>query len=75
MGILPRRDMEERVLKLNRQFATMHFTRNIKYADAGNLFLKKDRKIDESLFSDGLHPNEKGYEKLGKFINTQISQL
>ncbi|HKG67797.1 MAG TPA: SGNH/GDSL hydrolase family protein [Segetibacter sp.] len=74
MGILPRRNMEERVLKLNHQFATMHFVRNITYADAGNLFLKKDKKIDESLFSDGLHPNEKGYEKLGEFINTHISK-
>jgi hypothetical protein len=35
-----------------------------------NLFVnKKNKKINEALFSDGLHPNTTGYEKLGKFIN------
>ncbi len=75
MGILPRRDMEERVLKINHQLAAMHFTGSIKYADAGYLFVKKDKKIDESLFSDGLHPNEKGYEKLGEFINAHLFKM
>lgn len=75
MGILPRRDLEERVLKLNRKLAATNFTGRIKWADAGNLFSKKNRKIDESLFSDGLHPNKKGYEQLGEFINTHISKM
>jgi lysophospholipase L1-like esterase len=30
----------------------------------GSIFLKKDNKIDESLFSDGLHPNAAGYVKM-----------
>ncbi|MEJ7681754.1 MAG: GDSL-type esterase/lipase family protein [Segetibacter sp.] len=75
MAILPRRDMEERVAKINHQLAAMRFSGKITYADAGYLFVKKDKKIDESLFSDGLHPNEKGYEKLGEFINGHISKV
>jgi lysophospholipase L1-like esterase len=35
-------------------------------------FSKGDQKIDESLFSDGLHPNEQGYRKLGEFISNHI---
>ncbi|MCW3108494.1 MAG: hypothetical protein JWQ09_3000, partial [Segetibacter sp.] len=75
MGILPRHNTEERVAQLNTQLAGIKFNAGIKYADAGYLFVKKDKKIDESLFSDGLHPNEKGYEKLGQFINTHISKM
>lgn len=75
MGILPRRDTEERIAQLNSQLAAAHFTGNIVYADAGYLFLKKDKKIDETLFTDGLHPNENGYEKLGGFINAHISKM
>lgn len=75
MGILPRRNTEERVAELNLLLAAKHFTGKIKYADAGYLFLKKDKKIDEGLFSDGLHPNEEGYEKLGEFINRNIVKM
>ena len=75
MGILPRRNMEQRVASINAQLAALKFNTRIKYADAGYLFLKKDKKLDETLFSDGLHPNEKGYEKLGEFIDKHISKM
>jgi lysophospholipase L1-like esterase len=73
LGILPRRNMEQRVAKLNAALATIKFDSKVQHADAGKLFLKNDQKIDESLFADGLHPNEQGYEKLGEFINKHIS--
>jgi lysophospholipase L1-like esterase len=34
-----------------------------------------NKKVTESLFFDGLHPNADGYERLGKFIETQIQKL
>ena len=34
------------------------------YLDVGDLLLLESGKIDESLFLDGLHPNETGYEKI-----------
>jgi len=73
VAILPRRDMEERIAKLNTKLATIKFDSKVQYANAEKLFLKNDHKIDESLFSDGLHPNEQGYTRLGEFISNHIA--
>ena len=73
MGILPRRGMELRISNLNKKIALIAKKKGMQYADAGTLFLNSNQKIEESLFSDGLHPNENGYERLGKFINSRIS--
>ncbi|AOM80845.1 acetylhydrolase [Pedobacter steynii] len=73
MGILPRRGMESRIARLNKRIATMLAKKRINYADAGTLFLNRNQRIEESLFSDGLHPNEDGYERLGKFISNRIT--
>lgn len=72
MGIFPRRGMEERVVRINQSIASMAKDLRIAYADAGNLFLKPDKKIDEALFTDGLHPNEAGYDRLGGFIRQHL---
>jgi lysophospholipase L1-like esterase len=69
MSILPRRGMEQRVAHLNSSLSKIKFDSKIQFADSGKLFLMNAGKIDESLFSDGLHPNEKGYQKLGEFID------
>jgi lysophospholipase L1-like esterase len=74
MSILPRRNMEDRINLLNKLISTIPFNKRIKYADAGKVFLQPSGKIDESLFSDGLHPNAAGYEKLGALIDTQIGK-
>jgi len=68
MGLLPRRKMEERIFTINQKIAKLANGKRIKYADAGALFLQKDNKINEGLFTDGLHPNESGYDQLGAFI-------
>jgi lysophospholipase L1-like esterase len=65
LGILPRRDNEDRVAKLNRQLAKLD---GVSYNDFGDIFLQKDKKINEQLFSDGLHPNEKGYQKFREVL-------
>jgi lysophospholipase L1-like esterase len=44
----------------------------IDYADAGYILLNNEGKIDESLFSDGLHPNEAGYQKLTPIIKDHL---
>jgi lysophospholipase L1-like esterase len=72
LGLLPRRDMEKRVASLNAQIAALKWDAKVRYADAGSLFLKNDHKINESLFSDGLHPNAEGYERFGKFIVSRL---
>ena len=64
MGLLPRRDYEKRIGKLNLRIAKLAGDADVQYADLGGIFLKPDGFIDESLFSDGLHPNAEGYRKL-----------
>ena len=68
MGILPRRNKEERVKQLNIVIAQLAGQHNISYTNLGGIFLQDDKKIDESLFSDGLHPNESGYLKLRELL-------
>ncbi|MFH6605056.1 SGNH/GDSL hydrolase family protein [Maribacter algicola] len=73
MGILPRRDQEERVKTLNQKIERLAKELGINYAYVGDVFLKSDEKIDESLFSDGLHPNKKGYLKMRSALLPIIS--
>ena len=72
IGILPRREQENRVKALNILIEKASNTLNVNYLSIGNVLLAKDGKIDESLFRDGLHPNEKGYSKLGPQIKTHL---
>ncbi|RAJ95503.1 lysophospholipase L1-like esterase [Larkinella arboricola] len=64
IGILPRRNEEQRLMTLNEELAQVAGETNIKFAQPGTVFLKPDGKIDESLFTDGLHPNAEGYRRL-----------
>ncbi len=68
IGILPRRDNESRVHGLNLKMAQMASTLHVDYSDPGKVLLNHENKIDESYFSDGLHPNEKGYGLLSPLI-------
>ncbi len=38
------------------------------YIDLTPFLTKRDGRIDESLFGDGLHPNEKGYKKIAEAL-------
>ena len=64
-GILPGRQMEKRIVVLNKGIARLSDLLRIKYINPGTVLLNKTGNIDESLFDDGLHPNAVGYEKLG----------
>ncbi|NND34532.1 MAG: acetylhydrolase, partial [Saprospiraceae bacterium] len=63
MGILPRRNYESRIRILNLQIAQIASETEIGYGDIGHIFLEGLR-INESLFSDGLHPNAEGYRRM-----------
>lgn len=65
MGILPRRDKEERIANLNLRIAQLAGGQDVSYNDVGHLFLE-DGKLIERYFSDGLHPNEAGYKIMGE---------
>ncbi|MDR1879377.1 MAG: SGNH/GDSL hydrolase family protein [Tannerellaceae bacterium] len=68
IGILPRRDQEKWVNRINLRIEEMTKKEGHIFQNAGNILLNTDGKIDESLFLDGLHPNEKGYDLLGILI-------
>ncbi|MEG2555196.1 MAG: SGNH/GDSL hydrolase family protein [Odoribacter sp.] len=68
MGILPRRGQEEWVKGINQKIEEMARQNAYKYADVSVLLLQSDGRINESFFLDGLHPNEKGYQLIGKEI-------
>ena len=73
LGIYPRRNYEERVVLLNSKIKKMAASTKIQYADIGSKLLLKTKKINEKLFSDGLHPNTEGYEVLGKSLVAAIT--
>lgn len=65
IGILPRRDKEEWARQINFSIKEMAETEGYEFADPGTALLQPDGKIDEGLFiGDGLHPNDKGYERI-----------
>ena len=74
LGLFPREDKEERMRNLNMGIASLASSKNVDYADIGGALLGKDQKIDASLFSDGLHPNAKGYRKLGKLLRFALEK-
>jgi lysophospholipase L1-like esterase len=68
MGIFPRRDREARIKGLNKLLKETAKEAGVRFDDPGQVFLKK-KKIDESLFLDGLHPNVAGYELIAPYYN------
>lgn len=64
IGPLPRRNEELRIATLNQRIAQAAGELNVTFIQPGTVFLTADGKIDESLFSDGLHPNAEGYRQL-----------
>ena len=64
LGILPRRNDEKRIQSLNVKMAQLAGSLSVQYADIGHNLMLNHQQVDESLFLDGLHPNEKGYKIL-----------
>lgn len=73
IGLFPRRSLEKRILSLNLQIARIAAEQRVEYADFGNILLTDEGKIDESLFSDGLHPNAEGYRRLTPIIQNALT--
>ncbi|MCC7523726.1 MAG: SGNH/GDSL hydrolase family protein [Chitinophagaceae bacterium] len=67
-GIFPRRDGEERVKEINKDINKLALAEKATYINPGRVFLNSSGKIDERLFSDGLHPNAEGYNKLAPVL-------
>jgi beta-glucosidase len=67
LAIFPRehkgdtRNMET-IKSVNEQIAKLDDGKNVRYLDISKGFETSDGKLDHLLFSDGLHPNVKGYQ-------------
>ncbi|MAJ51925.1 MAG: acetylhydrolase [Flammeovirgaceae bacterium] len=72
IGLLPRRDYESRIKILNFQIAQLASEVSISFSDLGYIFLNKENRINEAFFSDGLHPNSKGYLRLRNVVKTLL---
>jgi lysophospholipase L1-like esterase len=71
-GLLPRRSMEKRISVLNSRLAVLAARLKAQYVDPGRVLLNGQTKIDESLFEDGLHPNDSGYKRLALTIKPYL---
>ena len=72
LGILPRIGMEERIRQLNRNIATIPRAGKIQFFDPGRMFTKRNGGIDESLYADRIHLNEKGVEVFSEFLERRL---
>lgn len=66
VGILPRRGMIKEVNQLNLKISQMADLANAMYIEVGQDLVTADGELNESLFTDGLHPNEEGYQLIAK---------
>lgn len=73
LNILPRRGFEYRLKVLNHLLTNrLAGESNVQILDFSSFFLNKDGRLKEELFSDGLHPNHKGYEIISKELSKYL---
>ncbi|WP_165806550.1 SGNH/GDSL hydrolase family protein [Chitinophaga parva] len=72
-AILPRRNMLKRVLQLNSKIRKMAAANGCRFFDLSREFMKGELLNDSLFIADGLHPNERGYEVLGKNIQRVLN--
>lgn len=74
LGILPRRDQEERIARINKALQGQLAGTGATYVDASQGLVTKDGRIDEKLFRDGLHPIEAGYALIAKQLKRFVTK-
>lgn len=67
-GIFPRSSLEPRIVKLNAQIASLAAKEKLKFVNPGKVLLAPNGRINEAWFSDGVHPNAIGYNKLAPLL-------
>ncbi|MGJ8716227.1 MAG: SGNH/GDSL hydrolase family protein [Maribacter stanieri] len=72
IGILPRTGKEKLIKVLNLKLSQLAVLEAIDFRKIDDQLLLKNGIIDESLFTDGLHPNREGYMILGKQLEKII---
>jgi len=70
----PPRTMET-IRAVNEQISKLDDGKNVRYLDISKNFETPDGKLDQSLFSDGLHPNAKGYQIWADSMRDLLSEM
>lgn len=63
-GLLPKRGGLDLIEATNELIEAVASDENCIYVNPGRKLLKSDGTLDESLFTDGLHPNDEGYRRI-----------
>ena len=73
-GILPRAWHEPRVAALNQMIQIRLLANEATYVDLSAAFLQSDGRIINELFTDGLHPNKEGYQRMAEMLGKAIKE-
>ena len=73
-GILPRAWHEPRVAALNQMIQIRLLANEATYVDLSAAFLQSDGRIINELFTDGLHPNKEGYQRMAEMLEEAIKE-
>ena len=73
-GVLPRAWHESRVAALNELLQVRLHAEEATYVDMSSEFLQPDGRIINELFTDGLHPNQEGYQRMAKMLEKIIKE-
>lgn len=74
VGILPRAWQELRVSTLNKVLRTRLLTDEATFVDLSAELTLPNGNIINELFSDGLHPNKEGYQRIAKALEKVIKE-
>lgn len=73
VGILPRTGKESRIATLNQDLqARLLLNTQATFIDMSSEFTQPDGQIIQELFTDGLHPNKEGYQRMAKVLGQSI---
>ncbi len=73
-GILPRAWAEPHVAIVNELLQRRLIGADATYVDMTPEVIQENGKVIESLFIDGLHPNEEGYERFAKMLEGAVKE-
>ena len=71
-GILPRAGKEARLVRLNKALQVRLLNEEATYIEMSTEVTHPDGKIIKELFTDGLHPNKEGYQRMAKMLEKAI---
>ena len=73
-GILPRSGREARIARLNKALQVRLLNEEATYIDMSSEVTQPDGRIIKELFTDGLHPNKKGYQRVAKMLEKAVNE-